>query len=424
MKTNIRLKLLILVTLLLLAVNVLAQSVTVPTVNVIKGKTAQVALAYVAGGNTTNFDFTMTYDESVVNEDAIVFACDPAVVGLTTLTCAVDKANNQVKGIGTNLSAGELVSGAFAEIDLPVFSNASTGNSVEPFSENFATDNSVTPVDTTWTLKVSAKATFKVNNELRNIATRADVQTGANIAIAGFIITGKSQKCVIVRGRGPSVGVPAGAIRLPDPTLTLKSGTTTIAENDNWTQQDNPDHVAIIEDLGKAPGDLLDAAIYICLDPGPYTVLVKGYLGTTGIGIVEVLDVDNSAPYLRNIATRARVGTAHSVTIAGFIIAGDAPKQILIRGRGPSVGAPAGVTRLPDPTLTLKSGQTTIGSNDNWQDADNVADIIDTGRAPDDPKDSAILTELQPGAYTVILRGSGNVTGLGIIEVLDLTGRK
>ena len=124
-------------------------------------------------------------------------------------------------------------------------------------------------------------STNTTNNELSNIATRADVGTGNNIAIAGFIITGSGQKCVIVRGRGPSVGVPAGVIRLPDPTLTLKSGQTTIAENDNWTQQDNPDHVAIIEGLGKAPGDLLDAAIYICLDPGAYTVLARGYLGTT-----------------------------------------------------------------------------------------------------------------------------------------------
>ena len=138
------------------------------------------------------------------------------------------------------------------------------------------------------TVSCSANTT---NNELSNIATRADVGTGNDIAIAGFIITGSGQKCVIVRGRGPSVGVPAGVTRLPDPTLTLKSGQTTIAENDNWTQQDNPDHVAIIEGLGKTPGDLLDAAIYICLDPGAYTVLVRGYLGTTGVGIVEVLDL-------------------------------------------------------------------------------------------------------------------------------------
>ena len=274
------------------------------------------------------------------------------------------------------------------------------------------------------TLSVTPVILSNTNNELSNIATRADVGTGNDIAIAGFIIAGSGQKCVIVRGRGPSVGVPAGVIRLPDPTLTLKSGQTTIAENDNWTQQDNPDHVAIIEGLGKAPGDLLDAAIYICLDPGAYTVLARGYLGTTGVGIVEVLDVDDASPYLRNIATRAKVGTGHLVTIAGFIITGNTPKQILIRGRGPSVGVPAGVTRLANPTLTLKSGQTTIGSNDNWEDAVNAADISATGKAPGDPLDSAIMMVLQPGAYTAILRGAGGTAGVGIVEVLDLTGRQ
>ncbi len=270
----------------------------------------------------------------------------------------------------------------------------------------------------------NAVSTNTTDNELSNITTRADVGIGNDIAIAGFIITGSGQKCVIVRGRGPRVGVPAGVIRLPNPTLTLKSGSTTIAENDNWTQQDNPDHVAIIEGLGKAPGDLLDAAIYTCLDSGPYTALLKGYLGTTGVGMVEVLDVDDSLPYLSNISTRARVGTDHLVTIAGFIITGNTPKQILIRGRGPSVGVPAGVTRLPDPTLTLKSGQTTIGSNDDWEDAANAADISATGKAPGDPLDSAIMMVLQPGAYTAILRGAGGVTGVGIVEVLDLMGRQ
>ena len=110
--------------------------------------------------------------------------------------------------------------------------------------------------------------------------------------------------------------------------------------------------------------------------------------------------------------------------IAGLIITGTSPKQILVRGRGPSVGVPDGVPRLANPILTLKSGQTTIASNDNWQDAANAAAISATGKAPGDPMDSAILMELQPGAYTAILRGVDNGTGAGIVEVLDLTGRQ
>lgn len=261
------------------------------------------------------------------------------------------------------------------------------------------------------------------DNELRNISTRADVSTGNDIAIAGFIISGDTQKCVVVRGRGPSVGVPDGVTRLADPVLTLKSGQTTIAENDNWTEQTIPGDVEIITDLGIAPDDLMDAAIYKCLDPGAYTALLKGYLNTTGVGILEVYDVDEGMPYLSNISTRARVGTAHLVTIAGLIITGNTPKQVLIRGRGPSVGVPDGVSRLTDPTLTLKSGQTTIAVNNNWQAASNATEISATGRAPGDPLDSAILIELQPGAYTAILQGVGGASGAGIVEIIDLTGR-
>ncbi|NIQ94058.1 MAG: hypothetical protein GWN87_07500, partial [Desulfuromonadales bacterium] len=103
-----------------------------------------------------------------------------------------------------------------------------------------------------------------------------------------------------------------------------------------------------------APGDTKDAASYECLDPGAYTALLQGKNGGTGVGIVEVLDVDNAAPYLFNISARARVGTGDLVTIGGFIIAGDRTKQILIRGRGPSVAVPDGVPRLSDPIITLK----------------------------------------------------------------------
>ncbi len=422
MRTKTGLRFSALSALLVLVGNIQAQSMSVPTITVAKGSTGNVTLALVAGGDATNFDFTMTYDSTIVNEAAISFTCNPANVGLDSLTCTVDKTKNQIKGIGVNLSQTILTSGGFAAINLPVLGSAATGSSVNPINENFATETTVTPVNATWTLDVEIKAD-NADNELANIATRADVGTGDDISIAGFIITGSSQKCVIIRGRGPSVNVPGGVARLPDPTLTLKSGTTTIAENDNWTQQDNPDHVTIIENLGVAPGDLLDAAIFTCLNPGAYTVLVKGYLGTTGVGMVEVLDADDASPYLRSISTRARVGTGHLVTIAGFIITGNSPKQILIRGRGPSLGI-AAETRLANPMLTLKSGKTTIGSNDNWQDAANAADISATGKAPDHSLDSAIMMILEPGAYTAILRGVDNVTGTGIIEVLDLTGRQ
>jgi hypothetical protein len=265
-------------------------------------------------------------------------------------------------------------------------------------------------------------------NELRNISTRTDVGILNDIAIAGFIISGNAQKCLVIRGRGPSVGVPAGVSRMDDPLLQLKSGSTSIATNDNWQSQEISGDAGIIESFGAAPANNLESAIYKCLDPGAYTALLSGKNGSVGVGIVEVLDVDSGMPYLANISTRSRVGTGDLVTIAGFIISGNTPKQILIRGRGPTVGVPTGVQRLNDPRLQLFA-QFSDGSNmrmlnnDNWTQAENANAISATGKAPTDSRESAILMTLDPGAYTAILDGVGGNTGAGIVEVFDLSGR-
>ncbi len=309
MKTKTTLQLFALIVPLILVGNTQAQSVTVPTVTVSRGASGNVALSLVAGGGATNFDFTMTYDPTVVDESTIIVNCDPGVVGLTTLTCAVNKDKNQIKGIGINLAQTALTSGGFAVVTLPVLANAALGSSTEPINEHFATASTVTPINATWTLNVDIMAN-NVDNELRNIATRAEVRTGNEILIGGFVIVGDTQKCVVIQALGGSVAVPAGVTRLADPIMELKSGLTTIAQNDNWQDQTIPSDVQLIIDSGRAPNDILEAAIYKCLDPGAYTALVRGFQQSTGVGIVAVYDADDSSPYLKNIATRSWVGTA------------------------------------------------------------------------------------------------------------------
>lgn len=257
-------------------------------------------------------------------------------------------------------------------------------------------------------------------NEMFGISTRADVRTVDEIVIGGFIINGDTDKCVVVRGRGPSVGVPEGETRLADPYVALYAGSTEIANNDNW--QDLPEAQTVI-DLGMEPPDPLDSSIYICLPAGAYTALLSGVGGVQGIGIVEVFDADAGTPFLYAISTRSPVDTVNQVAIGGFIIDGDQSKEVVIRGRGPSVGVPEGVTRLSDPLLTLyDGGGVVITSNDNWGDAPNATEITAAGMEPPDPADSVIMQTLAPGAYTAIVSGVGGVTGVGIVEVIDLTG--
>jgi hypothetical protein len=255
-------------------------------------------------------------------------------------------------------------------------------------------------------------------NELYNISTRAPVGTGTKSVVGGFVIEGTSEKCVVVRGRGPSIN--NNATKMADPTLTLKRAgeSATLEFNDHWRQHPTAERVRA---LGLAPTENLESAFYTCLSPGPYTAQLKSAAGKRlGLGIVEVFDVDSGTPNLLNISTRSSVESGARRVIAGFIIEGDEPKQVLIRGRGPTVNVNA--TRLDNPELELRQGATVIASNGNWEDASNSGAISATGLAPDNRRESAILTTLQPGAYTVFLQSQNTRLGIGIIEVFDMSG--
>ena len=255
-------------------------------------------------------------------------------------------------------------------------------------------------------------------NELFNISTRAPVGTGTKSVVGGFVIEGTNDKCIVVRGRGRSINI--GATKLADPTLTLKRAgeSATLEFSDQWKQHPTADRVRA---LGLAPTDNLEAAFYTCVPPGAYTAQLKGAAGRAlGLGIVEVFDVDTGTPNLLNISTRSSVESGARRVIAGFIIEGDEPKQVLIRGRGPTVNVNA--TRLRNPELELRQGATVIAANGNWQDAGNANAISATGLAPDNQRESAILTTLQPGAYTAFLQAQDSSLGIGIIEVFDLSG--
>ena len=128
---------------------------------------------------------------------------------------------------------------------------------------------------------------------------------------------------------------------------------------------------------------------------------------------------------LLNISTRARVLTGDQVLIAGFIINGSGAKKVIIRGLGPSL-ATAGLTGLlANPTLELHQGNTTLVTNDNWKIRSNgtsqQAEVEATTIPPTNDLESAIVMTLNPGEYTAILKGRNNGTGIGLIEVYDLT---
>ena len=154
--------------------------------------------------------------------------------------------------------------------------------------------------------------------------------------------------------------------------------------------------------------------------PGIYTFMVSVTDNIHAVAYDAV--VVKVMPHVRmaNISTRVAVGTAQNVAIAGFIINGDSPKEVMVRALGPSL-TPFGVAgALSDPMLDLRDDAgNQIETNDNWKDSQEQA-IVDTGFAPANDSESAILATLPPGNYTAIVNGNGGATGVGLVEVYEL----
>jgi uncharacterized delta-60 repeat protein len=259
-------------------------------------------------------------------------------------------------------------------------------------------------------------------SRLRNISSRMFVGTGDNALIGGIIITGSGEKKLLLRGIGPSLTGAGVNGALDDPNLELRnSNGALIASNDDW--QNSADKQAI-SDTTLAPTNPREAAILASVPAGgaTYTAIVRPARGTPGIGLVEVydLDADSSSSRLANLSARGNVLTGDQALIGGFIVAGPtlaAPTGVLVRALGPSIPL-TGV--LQDPTLELHRGGATLGANDDWKQAQQYL-IEQTTLSPKDDRESALLRLATPGAYTAIIRGKDSSTGIGLLEIYDVT---
>jgi YVTN family beta-propeller protein len=251
---------------------------------------------------------------------------------------------------------------------------------------------------------------------LLNVSTRLKSQTGENVLIGGFIISGTEPKQIVVRGVGPSL--PLGEA-LADPVISLYDGDgKLVGTNDNW----NSNRPGVLF-TGLAPADEHEAVLVETLPPGGYTAIVSGADNGVGVALVEVYDLTpDSDSALANISTRGDVELGDNVMIGGFIIGADTPTKVMIRGIGPSLAQFGIVGTLQDPVLELHGGDgDLIFENDNWRSTQR-AEIIATGIPPTDDRESAIVATLQPGAYTAIVRGRDNTTGVALVEVYNLDG--
>jgi hypothetical protein len=128
--------------------------------------------------------------------------------------------------------------------------------------------------------------------------------------------------------------------------------------------------------------------------------------------------VSPGSPTLANISTRAVVGTGANVLIGGFIVTGTESKRVIVRGVGPSLSLPG---KMLNPTVELHNATgATIAFNDNWGESANSVAIGESGVAPANPNEAAILMDLAPGSYTAVLSGANQTTGIAVVEIYDL----
>jgi hypothetical protein len=256
-----------------------------------------------------------------------------------------------------------------------------------------------------------------------NIATRLRVQTGDNVLIGGFIISGTDPKKVMVRGIGPSLAGFGIADALADPTLEVHDSARTLATNDDWKlRPDNSSQQAEIESSLLAPTNEKESAIVTTLpaNNAGYTAVLRGKDNSTGIGVVEAYDLDIGAnSRLANISTRGLVESGDNVLIGG-IIPSKGLTKVVVRAIGPSL-ASFGITNpLMDPTLELfdESG-TQVAFNDDWQTSQKSL-IEETTLVPGDSRESAIFACLRAGNYTAVVRGKNGATGIAVVEAYNV----
>jgi len=256
--------------------------------------------------------------------------------------------------------------------------------------------------------------------KMLNLSTRLRVQTGNNVMIGGFIITGNALKDVALRGIGPSLsqfGIPGV---LADPTLKLNAAN--LIENDNW--QDYPQG-GPLSGLNLGLQDPKEAGIVATLQPASYTAILAGNNGTAGTGLLELYDTNSAADSeLANISTRGFVETGSTVMIGGFILGGGCNQGtgIVIRGIGPSLASFGLSPLLVDPTLELRdSNGVLLISNDDWQDDPvQAATLAAKGLALSNAKEAGIYAFLPSGAFTAILAGKDGGTGIGLLEIYNV----
>ncbi|MEY2489987.1 MAG: hypothetical protein QOC70_1929 [Verrucomicrobiota bacterium] len=283
---------------------------------------------------------------------------------------------------------------------------------------------------------VSGGNTLEVYNPATNVWTRLAPMHVARNHCAGGVINGKFY---VAGGRGSTNAESAFEVYDPNtntwqtlpPPPTPRSGVAAAVLNNELVVFGGEIPSAV---LGVVEGYNPATNTWRSLSPMPDArhgiwasvignkIYIPGGSDTPGFGgattFNSVFTFDASVRGFANISTRALVETDDNVLIGGFIVSGGSSKRVLLRAPGPTVSVPGA---LMDTKLELYDGAGhLLTANDNWPDAPNKQEIVDSGLAPNDAREAAILTQLPSGGATAIVRGANGATGVALVEVYDI----
>jgi sugar lactone lactonase YvrE len=266
------------------------------------------------------------------------------------------------------------------------------------------------------------------SSRIVNLSIRTAL-SGNQPLIVGFVATGGS-KLLLMRAIGPTLRSFGVTGAMADPLLSLHTAAGAVAAtNDNWGSGPGVGQLTLASNEVGAFGlaaDSLDAAVLATAVDSAMTLQAVSRTTAGGIVLIELYDAaPAAASRLINVSARTIVGAGENALFAGFVVAGNSPKSLLIRAVGPTLGAFGVPGVLNDPRLDVfANGATTaLAANDNW--GGNVA-LTAAFRAvgafalpASESADAALLVMLQPGAYTAQVSGVGGLTGEVLLEIYE-----
>ena len=311
-----------------------------------------------------------------------------------------------------------------------------TSGTIQVRASQAGNDTYTAANDVTLNFTIGPVATSRLVNISSRLHVSANDSAGASIA--GFVVTGSVAKQFLIRGVGPTLVGYGISSPLAAPQLKLyDEHSTVVATNSGWN--DDPQIAAAASAVGafKYLAGSKDAALLVTLAPGAHTVQVSST--GSGTGMIEVYDVSavtESTKQLINISTRGTVGSGDDVLIGGFVITGDQPKRVLIRGIGPKLADYGVAGALSDPAVTVyDSNQKVVAKNDNWgtpqpvttgQQVGTAAEISAAATAtgafplPAGSADAVLLLTLPPGGYSAVVTGANNASGAAMVEIYEV----